>query len=223
MTNVVPCTQARERLTGDEEITLMDIFLRELIRKSPRMKHDLRTYEKPKMGPRNTPIYEPFNRSETCSLVKGFIRTPEPAMKSIVPRHRAIPDSRSNSRDSSRSASPSRPPSPVFEGICYDFQHGKCTRGDKRKDLHKPRSQSPQPRKVKKTCMLWREGKCNKGDKCLFKHEGPPGKPGGPSRPPRTSQVSPPGEEQQAKITSPPKRRSSRGKSRGNPSRSHSR
>ena len=30
-----------------------------------------------------------------------------------------------------------------------------------------------------KPCMFWKKGKCNKGDKCLFRHDGPPGKPSG--------------------------------------------
>ena len=65
--------------------------------------------------------------------------------------------------------------------------------------------------------MFWKKGKCNKGDKCLFRHDGPPGKPSGPSRQPsnETPSAATPAKDGKPRLPSPaPKRRPSRGRSR---------
>ena len=48
--------------------------------------------------------------------------------------------------------------------------------------------------------VLEKGGKCNKGDKCMFRHDGPPGKPSGPTRPPSNE---PPSAATPAKTVSP--------------------
>ena len=85
------------------------------------------------------------------------------------------------------------------KGLCYRFQRGLCTKGDKcaykhmkcttplpdgfrkkRKDKGKgkgkarSRSPSPDPRtpeqKAKIDCKYHLKGKCDRGDKCPYKH-----------------------------------------------------
>ena len=83
---------------------------------------------------------------------------------------------------------------------------------------HKTRSPPPQPRKINKPCMYWKNGKCNKGDKCMFRHDGPPGKPSGPPRPPPRNEppsAATPVKDGKPRSPSPaPKRQPSRGRSR---------
>ena len=128
---------------------------------------------------------------------------------------------RSSSRDSarsSRSASPSRSPDPGKKGICYDFQQKKCTREDKCKYLHKPRSQPPEPWKINALHMFWRKGRSKKGHKCMLKHEGLPSTPAGQGCPPSNEPAGAAGVATLAKDNNPrppspaAKRRPSRGR-----------
>ena len=181
-----------------EEITLRDIFLREL-RKCTKMKHDLETYERAKDGTKEHTYHwliqsarDLLNRERTHKNRQQIARAHGDKFGAPAPDIPRRPNAsgdrgRSSSRESgsgSGTPSGSRCPSPGKKGICYDFERGKCKRRDKCKYLHKTRSPSPQPRKINKPCMFWKKGKCNKGDKCLFRHDGRLGKPSGPSRPP---------------------------------------
>ena len=195
-----------------EESTLRDIFLREL-RKSTKMKHDLETCERAKDGTKEhryhwliQSVRDLLNRERTHKNRQQIARAHGDKFGAPAPNIPRRPN-----------ASGGRGRSILEKGICYDFQRGKCNRGDKCKYLHKTRSPSPQPRKINKPCMFWKKGKCNKGDKCLFRHDGPPGKPSGPPRPPSNAPPSAATPAKDGKPRSPspaPKRRPSRGRSR---------
>ena len=105
------------------------------------------------------------------------------------------------------------------KAICYDFQKGKCTRGDKCKYLHKARSQSPKTdkpnkggKKINAVCTFWKKGKCTRGDKCRFLHREL-------SNNPSTSETAAPApsekpEKPRSPSPAPPRRRGSRGRSK---------
>lgn len=56
--------------------------------------------------------------------------------------------------------------------MCYDFQRGKCTRGDLCKFSHDPNhcGNKKQQALPKKVCFAFREGKCKFGDACKYYH-----------------------------------------------------
>ena len=220
-----------------EEMVLRDILLRQ-IRKSSRMKYDLEIYDRAKEGSashsyafllksiRDLLTRERMRKNRDriakshgdkfgAPVVEGG-RPTRPPSRSGRGRDRSAGSqsnskSRSRSRTPSRSRSPSRSQSP--KPVCYDFQKGKCTRGDKCKFSHKPRSQSPvrtAPKK-KQVCTFWKKGKCTRGDKCRFLHREPsPTPPGGQNAAPAPKGPDKP----RSPSPAPTRRKPSRGRSK---------
>ena len=181
-----------------DEVTLRDIFLRQ-VRKSASIKYDLQIFDRAKEGT-PTHTYEFLVNAVREYLTRERMRKNRdriakshgekygaPAYDTERPsprggRGRSSSRSSSKSRASSQRSSlrsPRRSQSPS-NMLCHDFQRGKCTRGDKCKYLHKPKSRSPsrQPsvsraplKKINATCMFWKKGKCKKGSECRFLHE----------------------------------------------------
>ena len=133
-----------------EEITIRDIFLRER-RKSAKMKHDLETYERAKDGTKEhtyhwliQSVRDLLSRERTHKNRQQIARAHGDKFGAPAPNIPRRPNAsggrgRSSSRESgsgSRTPSGSRSPSPGKKGICYDFQRGKCNRGDKCKYCH---------------------------------------------------------------------------------------
>ena len=220
-----------------EEMVLRDILLRQ-IRKSSRMKYDLEIYDRAKEGSashsyafllksiRDLLTRERMRKNRDriakshgdkfgAPVLEGG-RPQRPPSRSGRGRDRSAGNqsnskSRSRSRTPSRSRSPSRSPSP--KPVCYDFQKGKCTRGDKCKFSHKPRSQSPvrtAPKK-KQVCTFWKKGKCTRGDKCRFLHREPsPAPTGGENAAPAPKDPDKP----RSPSPAPTRRKPSRGRSK---------
>jgi predicted Zn-ribbon and HTH transcriptional regulator len=58
------------------------------------------------------------------------------------------------------------------KNMCYDFQRGECTRGNRCRFSHDPKhagSASKIP--VKPVCFAFKRGHCKLGDECNFRHE----------------------------------------------------
>ena len=58
------------------------------------------------------------------------------------------------------------------DNMCYDFQRGECTRGNRCRFSHDPKhagSASKIP--VKPVCFAFKRGHCKLGDECRFRHE----------------------------------------------------
>ena len=127
-----------------------------------------------------------------------YDRTPEgePNRSYLEKMREATKKSASGKRDAA--PAPNRPPSAGKpQGICYDFQAGKCTRGKDCRYKHEKsdegkgggkkgksrsksrgtsRSLSPGPRN--QVCKFWKAGKCHRGSEFAFQH---PPKPAAPS------------------------------------------
>ena len=187
-----------------DEVTQRDILLRQ-IRKSTKMKYDLEIYDRAKEGSKEhsygflvqsikdllTRERMRKNRDRIAKSHGDKYGAPAPTKpgggNTRPPSRggRGRSSSRDSGRSSARSRSSSRSSSPKSsKAICYDFQKGKCTRGDKCKYLHKARSQSPKTdkpnkggKKINAVCTFWKKGKCTRGDKCRFLHREPSNNP----------------------------------------------
>ena len=216
-----------------DETTLRDIFLRQ-IRKSTRMKYDLEIYDRAKEGT-STHSYEFLVESIRNLLNRERMRKNRDRIAKshgdrfgapvLDPRAGRPPSrggrERTPSRGSSRSRtssqrSPSRSPgrsqSPK-RGVCYDFQKGKCKKGDKCKYEHRKRDPSPKG-KSKEVCTFWKKGKCTRGNKCRFLHKD---RSQSPSAAPTAEAATPASKPEKARSPSPApknKRKPSRGRSR---------
>ena len=140
-----------------DEVTQRDILLRQ-IRKSTKMKYDLEIYDRAKEGSKEhsygflvqsikdllTRERMRKNRDRIAKSHGDKYGAPAPTKpgggNTRPPSRggRGRSSSRDSGRSSVRSRSSSRSSSPKSsKAICYDFQKGKCARGDKCKYLHK--------------------------------------------------------------------------------------
>ena len=115
--------------------------------------------------------------------------------KRLEKMRQATKKSVSGKRDAA--PAPNRPPSAGKpQGICYDFQVGKCTRGKDCRYKHeksdkgkgggkkgKSRSKSSgtsrslSPGSRDQVCKFWKAGKCHRGSECTFQHQPKPAAP----------------------------------------------
>ena len=222
-----------------DEVTQRDILLRQ-IRKSTKMKYDLEIYDRAKEGSKEhsygflvqsikdllTRERMGKNRDRIAKSHGDKYGAPAPTKpgggNTRPPSRggRGRSSSRDSGRSSVRSRSSSRSSSPKSsKAICYDFQKGKCTRGDKCKYLHKARSQSPKTdkpnkggKKINAVCTFWKKGKCTRGDKCRFLHCEPSNNPSASETAAPAPSEKP--EKPRSPSPAPPRRRGSRGRSK---------
>ena len=149
------------------------------------LSHDLAVYDRTPEGEPNR-SYEFLMKAARDYLERKRLEKMRQATKKSV----------SGKRDAA--PAPNRPPSAGKpQGICYDFQAGKCTRGKdcrykheksdkgkgggkKGKSRSKSRgtSRSLSPGSRNQVCKFWKAGKCHRGSECAFQH---PPKPAAPS------------------------------------------
>ena len=170
-----------------DEVTLRDILLRQ-IRKGVRMQYDLEIYDRAKEGSKEHSYHflvqsiKDLMRKNRDRITKSHgdkygaqapTKTGSGNTRPPSRGGRGRSSSRDSGRSSARSRSSSRSSSSKSpKAVCYDFQKGKCTRGDKCEYLHKARTPSPKiakpnkgGKKINAVCTFWKKGKCTRGDK----------------------------------------------------------
>ena len=172
-------------MTSEPDTMWKQAYFHNAIKNFKPLSHDLAVYDRTPEGEPNR-FYEFLMKAARAYLER----------KRLEKMRRATKKSVSGKRDAA--PAPDRPPSAGKpQGICYDFQAGKCTRGKdcrykheksdkgkgggkKGKSRSKSRasSRSLSPGSRNKVCKFWKAGKCQRGNECAFQH---PPKPAAPS------------------------------------------
>ena len=172
-------------MTSEPDTMWKQAYFHNAIKNFKPLSHDLAVYDRTPEGEPNR-SYELLMKAARDYLERKRLEKMRQATKKSV----------SGKRDAA--PAPNRPPSAGKpQGICYDFQAGKCTRGKdcrykheksdkgkgggkKGKSRSKSRgtSRSLSPGSRNQVCKFWKAGKCQRGNECAFQH---PPKPAAPS------------------------------------------
>ena len=172
-------------MTSEPDTMWKQAYFHNAIKNFKPLSHDLAVYDRTPEGEPNL-SYEFLMKAARDYLERKRLEKMRQATKKSV----------SGKRDAA--PAPNRPPSAGKpQGICYDFQAGKCTRGKdcrykheksdkgkgggkKGKSRSKSRgtSRSLSPGSRNQVCKFWTAGKCQRGNECAFQH---PPKPAAPS------------------------------------------
>ena len=172
-------------MTSEPDTIWKQAYFHNAIKNFKPLSHDLAVYDRTPEGEPNR-SYEFLMKAARDYLErKRLEKMRQATKKSVSGKREAAP-------------APNRPPSAGKpQGICYDFQAGKCTRGkdcrykheksdkgkggrEKGKSRSKSRgtSRSLSPGSRNQVCKFWKAGKGHRGSDCAFQH---PPKPAAPS------------------------------------------
>ena len=171
-------------MTSEPDTMWKQAYFHNAIKNFKPLSHDLAVYDRTPEGEPNR-SYEFLMKAARDYLERKRLEKMRQATKKSV----------SGKRDAA--PAPNRPPSAGKpQGICYDFQAGKCTRGKDCRYKHeksdkgkgggkkgKPRSKSRgtsrslSPGSRDQVCKFWKAGKCHRGSECTFQHQPKPAAP----------------------------------------------
>ena len=172
-------------MTSEPDTMWKQTYFHNAIKNFKPLSHDLAVYDRTPEGEPNR-SYEFIMKAARDYLERKRLEKMRQATKKSV----------SGKRDAA--PAPNRPPSAGKpQGICYDFQAGKCTRGKdcrykheksdkgkgggkkgKSRSRSKSTSRSLSPGSSNQVCKFWKAGKCHRSSECAFQH---PPKPAAPS------------------------------------------
>jgi len=172
-------------MTSEPDTMWKQAYFHNAIKNFKPLSHDLAVYDR-------TPEGEPNRSYEFLMKAARDYLERKPLEKMRQATKKSVSIKRDAAPAPNRPLSAGKP-----QGICYDFQAGKCTRGKdcrykheksdkgkgggkKGKSRSKSRgtSRSLSPGSRNQVCKFWKAGKCQRGNECAFQH---PPKPAAPS------------------------------------------
>ena len=172
-------------MTSEPDTMWKQAYFHNAIKNFKPLSHDLAVYDRTPEGEPNRSYDFLMKAARDYLERKRLAKMRQATKKSLSGKKEAAP-------------APTRPSSAGKpQGICYDFQAGKCTRGKdcrykheksdkgkgggkkgKLRSSSRGTSRSLSPGSRNQVCKFWKAGKCHRGSECAFQH---PPKPAAPS------------------------------------------